>query len=566
MHRRFHYVLAAAVLVTSACTDNQLPGPERATAPEIAPIRPQAPASLTLPAECSDPALAQQAVNDLLPQVFGPGGGRRGKAQGFSNTIDKARRDADTELAQQYVDSLINYTLQNYYAGNLIGGQSEATQERVTRFIYLLYCANGIQPIPDLSGIFDAENSVLIRNGTPTTVVSDEQHNAAVKIEQGDVPAIVEGEPFFGTLVSVFRTENPLPTSLDWYGFDGYKAGAFEFTTNPEVTFTNPVLTGVCITYDDAIVLSPSDLRLAHEVPANYTPTVSGNYVVTTAGGTIEVLAPEATTPLGLNCTSLTTAAGNVLERALRYFAGLVLPNQVFAAASGGGTGGQAVKFSPFAAVDRVLALSGSAPSSATIEEPATSTTVTATASVETRHPDGLAIEGVRVDFAPTASFNPDFDSTDAAGSASSAWTLVEGVNSGSATPSLASLIFSPASVNYSATAIVLPEITGLTLAFVQQPGKSVCSMPFAGPPSVSVRDQEGNLRPGIAVSLEAVDNNGTPAQLLPATPAITDGSGIATFSGYYLTKTGGYRLVASTTLPTATVRSTKFNVSPPCP
>jgi hypothetical protein len=525
-----------------------------------------APALVGLPAECDDPALAQQAINDLLPQVFGPGGGRRGKAQGYSNSIDKARRDGDTELAQQYVDSLINYTLQNYYAGNLIGGQSEATQERVTRFIYLLYCANLIEPIPDLSGIFDAENSVLIRNGTPTTVVSDGQHNAAVKVDQGDVPAEIDGDPFFGTLVSVFRTVDPLPTSLDWYGLDGYKAGAFEFTTNPEVTFTNPVLTGVCITYDDEIVLSPEDLRLAHGVPANATPGVAGNYVVTTAGGTVEVLAPQSTTPLDLNCTSLTTAAGSVFERALRHFASLFLPNQVFAAASGGGTGGQVVKFSPFAAVDQVLALTGSAPSSALIVEPATTTSVTATASVETRHPDGLSINGVRVDYAPTASFNPDFAFTDATGTASSLWTLVEGANSGTATPSLAGLSFSPASITYSATGIVLPEITALTLTFVQQPGKSVCSMPIAGPPSVSVRDQEGNLRPGIAVSLAAVDNNGTPAELLPAAPAITNASGLADFTGYRLTKTGGYRLVASTTAPTATVRSNKFNVSPPCP
>jgi len=124
--------------------------------------------------------------------------------------------------------------------------------------------------------------------------------------------------------------------------------------------------------------------------------------------------------------------------------------------------------------------------------------------------------------------------------------------------PETASAVFS--------LTIALPDITSLTLAWVQEPGKSVCSMPIAGPPSVSVRDQEGNLRPGIAVSLAAVDNNGTPAQLLPATPATSNAAGVAVFSGYRITKTGAYRLIASTTQPTATVRSSKFNVSPPCP
>ena len=91
--------------------------------------------------------------------------------------------------------------------------------------------------------------------------MTDQDKHAGVKINQGDVPATVNGQPFFGTYVFVVKTTNPLPTSLDWYGIDGYKAGAFEFVTDPEVTFTNPVLTGVCISYDDAIVTSPNDIR-----------------------------------------------------------------------------------------------------------------------------------------------------------------------------------------------------------------------------------------------------------------------------------------------------------------
>jgi hypothetical protein len=111
-------------------------------------------------------------------------------------------------------------------------------------------------------------------------VVSAE--SAAVQIEQGEVPSTV-----FGTYISVFRANGPLPTSLDWYGVDGYKQGAWEFVANPPVEFTADVLVGVCIEFDDAIV-SAGDLRLAHGVESEYTPT-NGNSVVTTAGGTIEI-------------------------------------------------------------------------------------------------------------------------------------------------------------------------------------------------------------------------------------------------------------------------------------
>jgi hypothetical protein len=131
-----------------------------------------------------------------------------------------------------------------------------------------------------------------------------------VKINQGDVPATVNGQPFFGTYVSVVKTTNPLPTSLDWYGIDGYKAGAFEFVSDPEVTFNNPVLTGVCISYDDAIVTSPNDIRLAHTAPANPAEVVAGNYVVTTAGGSIEIAAPFSAAPLGLACQPLPCPVG----------------------------------------------------------------------------------------------------------------------------------------------------------------------------------------------------------------------------------------------------------------
>lgn len=466
MFRRLRSLTVAAVVLTAACSDNQL-APDRAGASAILPGRVPA-AAVTLPDECADPARAQSAIDSLLPQLFGPGGGRRGKAQGYSNNIDKGRRTGQTLVVEANVDSLINYTLTNYYDDKLIGGQSTATQDRVLKLFYLLYCSNGITPVPDLSGLFSAANTVLIRNGTPTTVVSDPAEESAVKVDQGDVPSTVDGQPFFGTFVSVYQTTNPLPTSLDWYGQGGYKAGAYEFVTNPEVTFTDPVLAGVCIEYDDAIVTSPGDLRIAHAVEAGYIPVVPGNTVLTTAGGTIEIGAPVSLAPLGLSCPELPYAAGSALGRALQLFAQLVLPDQLAAGVSGGGTGGQVVKFSPFAAVDTKLLTSSTGPSSP-LYIPVGSSDITAPVTLTVRArvnaPNGTPIDNIPVSFVPGAlgGFSPALVNTGLDGTAASTWTIVDGTNTGTATPAQAPLGFVPAAANFSVTAIqILPlSITG---------------------------------------------------------------------------------------------------------
>lgn len=611
-------------------------------------------AAASLPPECADSAASQRAIADLLPQLFRPGNGRRGEAQGINNEMEKGKRTGNGALVRLKMDELINLTLDTYYSNDLIGGQGAETQQRVLRLIYLLYCSNNIQPIPDLSYIFGASNTTLIRPVTPDTVVRDADAFAGVKVDQGDVPDEVNGQPFFGTFVSVIRTTDPLPTDLDWYGVDGFRAGAFQFIANPDVVFDEPVLAGVCLTYDDAVVPSPDDLRLAHEVnPATYTPSPGGT-LYSSGAGSIEILEPRSIDPLGLACDPLPLPVSSAWGRTRQMLAAALLPDALSAGVTGGGRGGDIRTFSPFAGVDRVLALSGSAPTSAYIESPATSTTVTAQASVRTRNPSALTpIPGASMAFAPPASFAPGSALTNAAGSATSQWTLVAGANSGSATPTLAGLSFVPASVPFSATATVvseivietgsplpgaqkgqpytqalvatggtgtfswavtggalpsglalsgagiisgtptsagaftftvqvtsgpktatrtyqlevaLPAITSLTLTFTVQPGNTVCSQALAGPPTVSVRDQEGNLRPGIAVSLSGMENNGTPTEIVPAAPVVTDASGLAVFSGYRVTKTGAIRLLATVTSPvTATVKSGKVNISPPC-
>lgn len=458
-------VLFALAAVLLGCgdnlpTDQGIPDPADATGSTLTDAPPLARSARDLPPECGDSTKSHCAAADMLPQLFRPGDGRRGLAQKTYNEMDKGKRKSKPTLVKQKMDELINMTLQSYYAGDLIGGQSLQTQKKVLRFIYLLYCGNNIRPIPDLSNIFNAANTVLIRPTTPDTIVRAPDRLAAVKVDLGDVPDVINGQPFFGTYVSVVRTTEPLPTNLDWYGVDGFRAGAFEFISNPAVTFDEPVLTGTCLSYDDEIVLSPTDLWLAHAVdPSNYTPS-PGGILYTSAPGSIELLAPQSTAPLGLSCSPLPLPVTGFLGTTGAHLGRLLLPAPLLAAQTGGGRGGNVRTFSPFAGVDRVLALSGSAPVADTIMAPDTSTTVTATAAVQTRHPGAATpIPGVTMTFAPAAAFDPATATTDGSGGVTANWTLVAGSNSGTATPSRAGLAFMPAQVAYSATVTVIQVV-----------------------------------------------------------------------------------------------------------
>jgi hypothetical protein len=447
MRRSYQWFLAGALLATASCSSDQL-APDRTLKPALT-----GPSSAAL--QCpTDPG---STVDSLLPQLFKPGAGRRGTAQGYDNDIDKALHFGDQASAELYADSLINFTLQEYFSGDLIGGQSAETQQRIELFFTALYCSIGLVPI-DFSTLLLAENTKFIRFNSPITEVSAD--SAAVLVKTGDVPTTV-----YGTFVSVYKTTNPLPTSLDWYGADGFKLGAYEFVSNPEVTFVNPVLVGVCVKYDNAVV-SPTDLRLAHAVAQGSAPTPNTtNYVVTTAGGTIEIGAYADPSPLGLvngQCPALPappSAYRGLLGR-LRQFARAILPAQLYAGVSGGSSGTQVAKFSPFAAVDTKLSLSSTGPSSPQyIPLGSTTTTADVTATVVARYDEYYGnvptpIDGVQVDFAPGAAFAPSSATTGTDGSVTSSWTLVAGTNTATGTPSFGGLVFDPSVANYSVNVV----------------------------------------------------------------------------------------------------------------
>ena len=517
----------------------------------------------TPPACPATQADAQKAVDQLLPQLFAPGNARRGKAQNLSNDMEKARYANNVNLANAKSDSLINFTLQQYYAGLLLNQSSDlaGTQQRIVDFITYIYCFNGYSPLPDFDALLDAQNGVLIRNETPTTVVNDQGKHAGVKINQGDVPAIVDGQPSFGTYVTVVKTTNPLPTSLDWYGIDGYKAGAFEFVSDPEVTFTNPVLTGVCISYDDAIVTSPSDIRLAHTAPTNPADVVPGNYVVTTAGGSIEIGAQVPTGPLGLACPALPFQSASLFGRTIDRVADLVLPQYLFAATTGGSTGSTIKKFSPFAGVDSKLAVSSTGPTSPVfIPLNATTTTAPVTVTATTRN-SHAGIDNIPVAFATStagSSFSPASANTNASGTAASTWTLVAGANSGTGTPALAPLAFTPAAANFSVN--VIQETT---LSF-----DAPLSLP-AGTQGGAYPTTTFTASGGIGTYSWAVTSGTLPAGLTLTTAGVL--SGTTTTSGNFnfgVTVTSGGQTQSrsysvSVTLPPITALTLTFTTAP---
>lgn len=105
---------------------------------------------------------------------------------------------------------------------------------------------------------------------------------------------------------------------------------------------------------------------------------------------------------------------------------------------------------------------------------------------------------------------------------------------------------------------------------FVGQPSDVQAGAIITPPVQVLITAQGSTSPiPNTAVTLTAVNNNGTPALLSGTLTQVTDANGIATFADLSQAKTGGYILVASGTVngrPSIAVisgSSARFNVSP---
>jgi len=109
-----------------------------------------------------------------------------------------------------------------------------------------------------------------------------------------------------------------------------------------------------------------------------------------------------------------------------------------------------------------------------------------------------------------------------------------------------------------------------LTLTFVVQPSDVQVNQIISPPVVVqATHATTGSTVANVAITLSALNNNGTPAVLNGTLTQVTDFSGRATFADLSETKTGGYLLVASGSVggrPAILVQQTtsaRFNVRP---
>jgi hypothetical protein len=122
-------------------------------------------------------------------------------------------------------------------------------------------------------------------------------------------------------------------------------------------------------------------------------------------------------------------------------------------------------------------------------------------------------------------------------------------------------------------------EVTTVTPAFLAQPGdakvlpgKKCPTTPIGHPYNIGpvqfAVTTDGIPVAGVLVSITAINNNGTPAELCGNTTGVTDADGIVTLDGIGVTKTGGYLLVAKgkvagRDIGSVPTRSERFHIRP---
>src|SRR5437762_730959 len=118
---------------------------------------------------------------------------------------------------------------------------------------------------------------------------------------------------------------------------------------------------------------------------------------------------------------------------------------------------------------------------------------------------------------------------TDGSGVATAtSWTLGTTVRTDTARATASGLAGSP--VIFTATATAGTAATIAANSPTSQPGTAGAAV--GSPPSVLVKDANGNPVAGVAVTFSATGANGT---VNPATPVTTDGSGVATATSWTL-------------------------------
>jgi hypothetical protein len=313
-------VLASAVLISSCSSDSRN---------STEPVTPPASASI-VPATCPTVGQTAQMILALYP---------KGADRDYASTtyatvvlyINKGRQ-AD---AQTLVLRLLDFTVQRFNAGKLLGGYSLTTRQQLLAFEIGLYCTVGLPTtglvLPGSPLDPGTVNQVVFPSTSPQYIVT-QNGNAGVKIPENSLSSAV--------LVTISPIDplltNPLNTTLPQYGpFSDVKV-------SPESALKNPVSVGICPSAE----VVPSTVVLAH----NNTAT------------TIEVLPPGEFISGLCGITVAPTGLGKVLDlgkngdfASIAKVIGSSITNMLVPAdanATGGGITGTTKKFSPFGGVD----------------------------------------------------------------------------------------------------------------------------------------------------------------------------------------------------------------------
>ena len=388
--------LALCCVAATACSD-------RAAGPSVA-----GPSFQQVTAVCPSPS----TIDGLIRDVFPSGGDRSSALSRFRQVVrlvGPTPPGPDTASARLHALSLIEFILKKYEDGQLIGGQSIATQDKLQQMLNGILCIVGLPQVFGAGSLGPDGAVAFIYPTTPDTTVVTETEWAGVH-----VPTEAVTEPTIVTIQRLPDFPGPLLTQLDQYPI------YYEFNSSPAVPFQTDLVVGVCLA-DNVAPPDPSRLRVAHNIPP-YTM------------GSIEVL-PLASAPF-IDCSDAPIAAaasrwGFDLARAgawlARGIAAVLAPRPLMASAFGiGGVGGTVRTFSPFGVIDTLAVVSPAVESES--HAPTAGTVTSPTPSVFVNTPTGRPMAGIPVEFAVTVgggSITGWATATDANGQATlGSWTL----------------------------------------------------------------------------------------------------------------------------------------------
>lgn len=502
-------------------------------------------------------------LRELIGKVFTPNSAdwvsARARLQTMQDRFDAGNMGSLKENALK----LVQFVLDEFKKG-----AAQGTDVQVATLQNYVLCYAGLS-----ATITDPDNTWVVAPSTAPQVLKIESGLAATQL-----PANAVSEP---TVISITQLPNPtvsgtgpLDTKLDVYPY------YFEITRSSanNTPLTQPVVVAVCPgpnTPDDVL----PRLRLGHQASTGFevTPPADASF---------------------LQCP-VTTGLSR-LPKWLQTVASLVLPKPLYARVrAGGGVGGTAGEFSPFAPVDPNVTLSGGvggtageflrgammmATSCSPIGAPLGNPVDPACRpGVKLQTPRGTLLQNVPVNFAvepgggtiapeqggTCSTFGTSITTfTGILGKAGICWTLgsTPGTYSVLATPQIGGdvppgVTFVPATLSFSAVA------NSPAVVFDQQPPSGSGVIAAANiPVTVNIVDGAGTPIQGYSGTVTlTINQNSFASGATLVTATATDG--VATFTGLAINTTAnGYVLTASATLfgSTATTVGNSFNVVSP--